>query len=618
MEKGTPEQPSAFIVQHGSPNIVHGHAEEEPAEEMQQSVREGVGHGDVIHNEQEDPPNWKLVDRFSRTLSVAIGQPTVIRRTHRHSRPSIHFLISPVPSIPKTNGDGANDSSGTPSSPTSSNGPLIGYSTPPTPVTSTEPSPSSDQSKVSQLSLSLLSGRASVENPSSALQSPTIAPSIVTVEAAAIAKVYFELYYNSLFQNVDPRSRRQRELEQHIFAFQLTEEEQLRTRQNWILQENEYLRQCRALKTNLRCTKTENAISTAGYEVVKFLGKGSFGVVQLVREKPSSPVEGFCSQECGSLRTRSKSLGMLKSAMDGARYVRRRRFMTGEKKEVFALKVINKSSMIQNCQEGHLRAERDFLVASEKSRWIVPLIASFQDDENLYLVMDYMVGGDFLGFLIRKDIICEDWARFYVAEMIVCIEESHRLCWIHRDIKPDNFLISASGHLKLSDFGLAFNGHWSYNQNYYYNHRYSVLGKLGISVKGDEEDQKKAAESKKASDAHLHGMDDTSQHQTPTTDILEWRNSKERREHAISVVGTSQYMAPEIIRGGVYDGRCDWWSLGVILFEVSKSLAYPEIVFSCRVPSACMASRHLLARSAMTLSFAFWYVPIELIFSSQP
>jgi protein-serine/threonine kinase len=133
-------------------------------------------------------------------------------------------------------------------------------------------------------------------------------------------------------------------------------------------------------------------------------------------------------------------------------------------KQVFAMKVIRKSDMLRNSQEGHLRAERDFLVASENSKWVVPLIASFQDNNNLYLVMEYMVGGDFLGLLLREDILDENVAKWYIAEMILCIEEAHRMSWIHRDIKPDNFLITASGHLKISDFGLAFDGHWAHNQ----------------------------------------------------------------------------------------------------------------------------------------------------------
>ncbi|KAI6787940.1 hypothetical protein KC350_g18578, partial [Hortaea werneckii] len=72
--------------------------------------------------------------------------------------------------------------------------------------------------------------------------------------------------------------------------------------------------------------------------------------------------------------------------------------------------------------------------------------------------------------------------------MILCIEEAHKMKWIHRDVKPDNFLISANGHLKISDFGLAFDGHWSHSQSYYSNQRYNLLEKLGIHVDGDEHD----------------------------------------------------------------------------------------------------------------------------------
>jgi serine/threonine protein kinase len=72
--------------------------------------------------------------------------------------------------------------------------------------------------------------------------------------------------------------------------------------------------------------------------------------------------------------------------------------------------------------------------------------------------------------------------------MILCIEEAHKMEWIHRDIKPDNFLISASGHLKISDFGLAFNGHWAHNQSYYNGQREGLLEKTGIKIRGDEQD----------------------------------------------------------------------------------------------------------------------------------
>jgi serine/threonine protein kinase len=103
--------------------------------------------------------------------------------------------------------------------------------------------------------------------------------------------------------------------------------------------------------------------------------------------------------------------------------------------------------------------------------------------------MEYMPGGDFLALLVRENTLHETIARFYIAEIIMCVEAIHSLKWIHRDIKPDNFLISASGHLKISDFGLAFDGHWSHDMAYYNSHRYSLLYKLGINIEGDERDQ---------------------------------------------------------------------------------------------------------------------------------
>jgi serine/threonine protein kinase len=391
------------------------------------------------------------------------------------------------------------------------------------------------------------------------------------VEATSVAKVYLELYFNSIFQDKDSRQERQLQLEQYIFTYDLTPEERMMTRHNWVLRENDYLRQCRVLKSNRYCT--QNAVSVAGYKSIKVLGKGSFGVVRLVRSNhgdlKDSSEEDPLAPSGNNPHTRTNPLGVLRSAMEGAKKSRRR-YMTGEKKEVYAMKVIKKTEMIQNCQEGHIRAERDFLVASESSRWVVPLITSFQDANNLYLVMDYMVGGDFLGLLIRKDTLSEDWTRFYIAEMILCIEEAHRLCWIHRDVKPDNFLISASGHLKISDFGLAFNGHWSHDQAYYNSQRYSLLEKLDINVNGDSEDQKESLEAKElTSDLKSHVVEHYSVQNTPSSGLLNWRDNKGRRRFAKSVVGTSQYMAPEVIRGEMYDGRCDWWSLGIILYEVS-------------------------------------------------
>jgi protein-serine/threonine kinase len=232
------------------------------------------------------------------------------------------------------------------------------------------------------------------------------------------------------------------------------------------------------------------------------------------------------------------------------------------------------------------------MIRSDRSR-VVPLFASFQDLNNLYLVMEYMPGGDFLGLLIRDNVLSEPVTKWYIAEMILCIEEAHALRWIHRDVKPDNFLISASGHLKISDFGLAFDGHWSHDQSYYNNHRYSLLTKLGINVEGDSIDRKEgrtvAAAIKLAQVINgakeRHELDSSAS--LEHDGILNWRNRYSNRTLARSVVGTSQYMAPEVVRGEAYDARCDWWSVAVILYEVSTLIVI--ILFLLTVHSACMA-----------------------------
>lgn len=387
-------------------------------------------------------------------------------------------------------------------------------------------------------------------------------PSITTVEAAAAAKAFFETHYhNLLHESGSPRSLRRKRLEQDLCELKVAHEERAKARHLWTHAESDHLRQMRALKSSSIARHSVKGISIAGYDVVRILGKGSFGVVRLVTERRQSRIG---HQEVGAANSIDRNDCTVDHALPCGKPL----------SDVFAMKVIRKSEMLRGCQEGHLRAERDFLVNAEGSRWVVPLVASFQDNTNLYLVMEYMIGGDFLGLLLREDVLDESVAKWYVAEMILCVDEAHKMNWIHRDIKPDNFLISASGHLKISDFGLAFDGHWAHSQNYYSNQRQHLLDKLGIKIIGDEQD---IAEEP----GMLEEAEDTSRtpSRTPSYSkrdpeenakregLLNWRNRTERRKLARSVVGTSQYMAPEVILGQPYDGRCDWWSIGIILYE---------------------------------------------------
>jgi len=115
---------------------------------------------------------------------------------------------------------------------------------------------------------------------------------------------------------------------------------------------------------------------------------------------------------------------------------------------------MKKEFMSQKNQLLHLRTEREILINSN-SPWIVNLKYSFQDEQNLYLVMDYLPGGDFMSLLMKKDILTEEESKFYIAEIILAVEAVHKMNCIHRDLKPDNILINKNGHIKLSDFGLS-------------------------------------------------------------------------------------------------------------------------------------------------------------------
>lgn len=503
---------------------------------------------------------------------MTFGHPTVVHRANLRRRPRIcSFSVGPTQtsaSVLQKLGDNTQDDSDPSSLEQGSSISRLSQSTNPT----SEGSPILP-SALKNLPLdSPIKEKAYRNKASLSMEtSPFSVASIVTVEATTSAKVFFETYFNEMFAGDSPRVRRRRELEERLYSLPLTAEERQNAREAWNRQESDYLRTGRALKARSASVKHQDNVSIAGYEIVKALGRGSFGVVRLVKEK--SPTESGDAKRASARG--SKSIDALKSAvMEGTRSSRRRD-MERMRKGVFAMKVIRKTEMLRNCQEGHLRAERDFLVASHKSRWIIPLIASFQDTHNLYLVMEYMVGGDFLSLLMRKNILSEEVTRWYIAEMVLCVEEAHRLRWIHRDVKPDNFLISSSGHLKISDFGLAFDGHWSHDQSYFDNHRRSLLTKLRIHVEGDQKDKDVAAE-RAARKAEVGQPSKAGGISVPETreperdeDILRWRNRKERRKLARSIVGTSQYMAPEVVNGHPYDGRCDWWSIGIILYEVS-------------------------------------------------
>ena len=579
-----------------------------------------------------------LSQRLSHKLSTALIHPTIVHRPNLKSRPSVKSIqleavlaltASPTVNLSQPN---SSDPSTPPTSGSGNTAPQNKQSTGKTSISSDVASAHSVKARVpSDLTVAqpkgtLMSRDNNINNKLAQINEmdTVMLPSIVTVETTATAKIFLETYFSSLYaKEGDARARRRRELEQSLNSKPLSREERLEELCRWTKSETHYLRRLRVMKACALASTPGKNLSIAGYELVKILGKGSFGVVRLVREKSSRGSDASTDESgpsngdvSGRNKGKTNAIKALKTTMDSHRPSRRRRGKS-PKKQVYAMKVIRKAEMLRNSQEGHLRAERDFLVASEGSRWIVPLIASFQDHAHLYLVMEYMVGGDFLGLLIRKQILNEDITRWYIAEMVLCIEEAHALNWIHRDVKPDNFLISASGHLKISDFGLAYDGHWAHDQNYFNNQRHSLMDRLGIKIGGDRTD---LAEDQVAREAPIskpstapkgkprEDLGEAKYNLTSGTEekLLDWRKRTGYRRLAKSVVGTSQYMAPEVVEGVMYDGRCDWWSLGIILFEVSISSIRMngKLIWYC---SVYMAILLFAVRTVKRPKKRFWY-----------
>ncbi|ORY82673.1 hypothetical protein BCR37DRAFT_392874 [Protomyces lactucae-debilis] len=123
--------------------------------------------------------------------------------------------------------------------------------------------------------------------------------------------------------------------------------------------------------------------------------------------------------------------------------------------DYYAIKVLKKADMIAKNQVTNIKAERAIMMAQTESPFIAKLFFTFQSKEYLYLVMEYLNGGDCAALIKQIGCLPEDWTRRYMAEVVLGLEYLHSRGIIHRDLKPDNLLISHNGHLKLTDFGLS-------------------------------------------------------------------------------------------------------------------------------------------------------------------
>jgi len=168
------------------------------------------------------------------------------------------------------------------------------------------------------------------------------------------------------------------------------------------------------------------------------------------------------------------------------------------------------------------------ILATSNHPFIVTLYHSFQSDEYLYFCMEYCMGGEFFRALQTRPGKClpEDGSRFYAAEVVAALEYLHLMGFIYRDLKPENILLHQSGHIMLSDFDLA-------KQSTYPGGKPAMIHQ-------------------------------TEPNGIPLIDTM----SCTRNFRTNSFVGTEEYIAPEVIAAQGHTAAVDWWTLGILIYEM--------------------------------------------------
>ncbi|KAJ1463315.1 kinase-like domain-containing protein [Pelagophyceae sp. CCMP2097] len=125
-----------------------------------------------------------------------------------------------------------------------------------------------------------------------------------------------------------------------------------------------------------------------------------------------------------------------------------------EEGDYYALKIVKKMNIIRMNQVAHIKSETR-LLRSVRHPFIVDLRSSFQDELRLYILMEYVIGGELYALLRNAGTLGDGTARFYAAEVVLALQYLHGLDIAYRSLKPENLLVDAGGHIKLADFGMA-------------------------------------------------------------------------------------------------------------------------------------------------------------------
>lgn len=303
--------------------------------------------------------------------------------------------------------------------------------------------------------------------------------------------------------------------------------------------------------------------SIKDYEIIKPISKGAFGSVYLSKKK-----------------------------------------VTGE---YFAIKTLKKADMIAKNQVMNVKAERAILMAQQDSPFVAKLFFTFQNRDYLFLVMEYLSGGDCAALIKMLGGLPSDWITKYMAEVVSGVEDLHGRGIVHRDLKPDNLLLDSEGHIKLTDFGLSRMGYVgrytkpdapggaesgattesgargsvsssdsrrsSNFDTIDMEHSYSLVP--GYFDVGDSEDDRSRSVGsgsirdlrERSTSRGAHAIGPTSMSQPPIRQDSLPMSNMPLHDSNRKFVGTPDYLAPETIDGVGQDETSDWWSVGCIMFE---------------------------------------------------
>lgn len=288
--------------------------------------------------------------------------------------------------------------------------------------------------------------------------------------------------------------------------------------------------------------------------IIKSYKQRMFRRIQLENEMSKIGLSPEAQQQMRKMLSQKESnyIRLKRAKMDKSMFVKIKPIGVGAFGEVtlvkkidtnhlYAMKTLRKADVLKRNQVAHVKAERDILAEAD-NEWVVKLYYSFQDSDILYFVMDYIPGGDLMSLLIKFGVFEEHLARFYIAELTCAVESVHKMGFIHRDIKPDNILIDKDGHIKLTDFGLCTGFRWTHNSKYYQPNDHNRQDSMEPIDDWNEECRCKPLERR--------------------------RRMEHQRCLAHSLVGTPNYIAPEVLQRTGYTQLCDWWSVGVILYEM--------------------------------------------------